>query len=366
MIFKVQRETVLPALQSVNGAVERRQSLPILSNVMIVLEAGRLTLTATDMEVEIVSAINLDATETCAFTAPARKLLDIVKALPAGAEIAFSVTDKQVALKSGRSRFALTTMPVTDYPNVGDFEPLVEFRLGAGTLKKLIGDTQFAMAHQDVRYYLNGLLMEMSGAQIRAVATDGHRLALAEADVEEAFDTPRQVIVPRKGVAELARMLDDLEEVVTVGINDNHLQVSLGDERLTTKLIDGKFPDYKRVIPEKGDKVVVADRDVLKQGLSRTSILSNEKFRGIRIILDGNVLKAVAHNPEQEEAEEEIEVEHEGGDLEIGFNVSYLLDVLNNLSTEKVRIELSDANSSCLLTPDEETNRKYVVMPMRL
>jgi len=366
MKITVQRETLLPALQMVNGAIERRQSLPILGNVLMVLENGRLTLTGTDMEVEIVAAVPLEASEGFAVTAPARKLLDIVRALPPQASMELSVGESQVGLKSGRSRFALATMPAADFPNIGDFEPALEFSVGADELKSLIGDTQFAMAHQDVRYYLNGLLLEMGGPKLRAVATDGHRLAMAELDVAAPFADTRQVIVPRKGIGELGRLLDDSEEKVTIGLTDNHLRVSVDDKKLTTKLIEGKFPDYERVIPVAGEKVVLADRELLKQGLSRAAILSNEKFRGIRLILGDKTLKAVAHNPEQEEAEEEMEVEYEGEALEIGFNVSYLLDVLNTVTDAKIRIALSDGASSCLLTPEMEGGRKYVVMPMRL
>ena len=357
---------MLPALQAVANVVERRQTLPILSNVLITAEHGRLHLLGTDMEVEV--SVNCDAAvvKEGMTTVPARKLLDICRSLPAEASVQIETGAAKVKIQSGRSRFLLATLPPTEFPSVGNLDTTSEFTIAIAELRDLIGNTQFAMAHQDVRYYLNGLLLELSANAVRAVATDGHRLALCDRELATGVEAPKQIIIPRKGVTELVRMLGHLEGEVSVGVGQNHLKVTARDQSVTTKLIDGKFPDYERVIPKEGEKLVTADREALKAAFGRTSILSNEKFRGVRISLTKGLLKAAAHNPEQEEAEEDIEVDYTSDDLEIGFNVSYLLDVLGVLKSQNVRLELSDANSSCVLYAPEDARARYVIMPMRL
>jgi DNA polymerase III subunit beta len=357
---------LLPALQAVANVVERRQTLPILSNVLLTAENGRLHLLGTDMEVEV--SVNCEAAivKEGATTVPARKLLDICRSLPAEASVQIETGAAKVKIQSGRSRFLLATLPPSEFPSVGTLDTMSEFPIAIEELRDLIGNTQFAMAHQDVRYYLNGLLLELSATAVRAVATDGHRLALCDRELATGVETPKQIIVPRKGVTELVRMLGHLDGEVTVGVGQNHLKVAARDQSVTTKLIDGKFPDYERVIPKEGEKLVTADREALKAAFGRTSILSNEKFRGVRISLTKGLLKAAAHNPEQEEAEEDIEVDYTSDDLEIGFNVSYLLDVLGVLKSQNVRLELSDANSSCVLYAPEDGRARYVIMPMRL
>jgi len=366
MQIKLTRETLLPALQAVANVVERRQTLPILSNVLLTAENGRLHLLGTDMEVEV--SVNCEATvvKEGTTTVPARKLLDICRSLPGDANIQFETTAAKVKIQSGRSRFLLATLPPAEFPSVGNLEAASEFMMPAEELRDLIGNTQFAMAHQDVRYYLNGLLLELSSNAVRSVATDGHRLALCDRETATGVPVPKQIIVPRKGVTELVRMLGHLEGDVNFAVGQNHLKVTTRDQSITTKLIDGKFPDYERVIPKEGEKMVTADRENLKAAFSRTSILSNEKFRGVRISLTNGLLKAAAHNPEQEEAEEDIEVDYTGDELEIGFNVSYLLDVLGVLKSQSVRLELTDANSSCVLYAPEDQRARYVIMPMRL
>lgn len=366
MQIKLTREALLPALQAVANVVERRQTLPILSNVLITAEHGRLHLLGTDMEVEV--SVNCDAAvvKEGMTTVPARKLLDICRSLPAEASVQIETGAAKVKIQSGRSRFLLATLPPTEFPSVGNLDTTSEFTIAIAELRDLIGNTQFAMAHQDVRYYLNGLLLELSANAVRAVATDGHRLALCDRELATGVEAPKQIIIPRKGVTELVRMLGHLEGEVSVGVGQNHLKVTARDQSVTTKLIDGKFPDYERVIPKEGEKLVTADREALKAAFGRTSILSNEKFRGVRISLTKGLLKAAAHNPEQEEAEEDIEVDYTSDDLEIGFNVSYLLDVLGVLKSQNVRLELSDANSSCVLYAPEDARARYVIMPMRL
>jgi len=366
MKIKISREILLPVLQALNNVVERRQTLPILSNLLCVARSDRLQLTATDMEVELVCEVEAKPTKEGTVAIPARKLFDICRALPPEAELSIEEDGNKVRVVSGRSRFSLATMGADEFPGIGAFDAAVEFEIATETLADLLESTHFAMAHQDVRYYLNGLLLEMDEGQIRTVATDGHRLALTDRKLELKLTVPRQCILPRKGVLEIVRLLGSAGENVRVKVGENHLCVSTGTQALTTKLIDGRFPDYERVIPRESDNRILAGREVLRAGLSRASILSNEKFRGIRLILTKNLLTAVAHNPEQEEAQEEIEVEYSGDNLEVGFNVSYLLDVLGVMRADIVRIDLMDASSSCLMRAAEDGSSRYVVMPMRL
>jgi DNA polymerase-3 subunit beta len=367
MKLTITREELLAPLQAINNVVERRQTLPILGNVLVVAEDdGTVTLTATDMEVEIIVGLTAAVAQSGAITVPARKFLDICRALPPEASLTFAIQDEKVKLQSGRSRFLLATQPAAEFPSIGGFDAIVEFELTADTLRALVEGTQFAMAHQDVRYYLNGLLFELSDGIIRTVATDGHRLALCDRPLNVTGGDSKQIIVPRKGVVELMRMLSGDDEAIQIVVGDNHLKATSRRQTLTTKLVDGRFPDYERVIPRAGEKKVFANREVLKAGLARASILSNEKFRGVRVVLSNNQLMAIAHNPEQEEAEEEIEVEYSGDELEIGFNVSYLLDVLSVLKSENVRVDFIDSNSSCLIQDPEDETARYVIMPMRL
>ncbi len=368
MKFSVSREIFLQPLQLVVGVVERRQTLPILSNVLISLSGNQLTLTGTDLEVEIIGRATLEEGGSDGqITVPARKLLDICRSLPDGATIGFSQEAERVLLTSGRSRFTLTTLPANEFPNVDESDSKLSFTISQQRLKQLIDKTAFAMAHQDVRYYLNGMLWELDGELLRAVATDGHRLALTEHELTEPVQEKIQAILPRKGVVELSRMLDS-DESVTVIIGNNHVRIDATAFRFTSKLVDGAYPDYQRVLPQGGDKVVEADREGLRQAFSRTAILSNEKYRGVRVLLSENTLSLTANNPEQEQAEEEFNVNYSGEELEIGFNVSYVLDVLSVLSGEGVRFTLSDSNSSTLVEDVKETSPSaiYVIMPMRL
>jgi len=360
------RDNLLKPLQQVSGVVERRQTLPILANVLINAGNGKINITATDLEVEMKTTTVVECDSEADFTLPARKLLDICKALPEEANIELNVESERVVIKSGRSRFTLGVLPANDYPSIEPTASSHRFSVTQKLLKRLIEKTQFAMAIQDVRYYLNGLLLEMSQNQIRAVATDGHRLALSEADCSLDQDTGLQVILPRKAVLELARLLSDSDEQIDVDVSSNHIRFIMGETSFTSKLIDGKFPDYQRVIPTNMDKEITADRDQLKQALMRTSILSNEKYRGIRFQFTSGLLKLLAHNPEQEEAEDEMEIDYQGDELIIGFNVGYLIEVLNVIDTESVKLYLSDSNSSCLIQNKDSEQSRYVIMPMRL
>ncbi|MGH8283873.1 MAG: DNA polymerase III subunit beta [Gammaproteobacteria bacterium] len=365
MKFETLRDTLLAPVQTVAGVVERRQTMPILANLLLAAGENSLSVTATDMEVELVAEKPIEVQETGEVTVPARKLLDICRSLPEGAKIALNLDKGKLSLHCGRSRFSLATLPAADFPAVEDIHVQHGFQVAQNHLRDILARTAFSMAQQDVRYYLNGLLLETSDKYLRAVATDGHRLALC--DLKMALDgVPQQVIMPRKGVLELQRLLGDNDLEAKIELGTNHIRVHLPGIRFTSKLIDGRFPEYERVVPKDGDKIFTADRQLLREALGRAAILSNEKYRGVRLQLAPKRLKVLAHNPEQEEAEDEIEVQYEGSELEIGFNVTYLLDALQALESEVVHITLTDANSSCLIRAPENESCRYVVMPMRL
>jgi DNA polymerase-3 subunit beta len=365
MKFSATRESILKPLQAVIGVVERRQTMAILSHVLLRTEDGKLGITATDLEVELIAHAEVDSRGPGEVTVPGRKLHDICRALPDGSKIEVSVSGDRLTLKSGRSRFTLATLQASDFPVVDEIAGDHSLKVAPADLRRLIEKTQFSMAQQDVRYYLNGLLLETEGKCLRAVATDGHRLALAEAELETAAAKDEQVIVPRKGVLELNRLLDG-DGSLTVLLGSNHIRVDLDDVRLTSKLIDGRFPDYDRVIPKKAPNVIRADRELLRQALQRTGILSNEKYRGVRLELEEGTVTISANNPEQEEATESVELEYHGEPMEIGFNVNYLLEALGAVDSDEVELHVTDSNSSCLIVSPEVDRVKYVVMPMRL
>jgi len=367
MKFVIPREALLRPLNLAAGVVERRQTLPILSNVLLVLNGQRLSITGTDLEVELVGHVELETAPESQgeVTVPARKLVDICKSLPDGSQLEFALDDQRLVIRSGRSRFTLSTLPASDFPSVEDSPGSLELQIKQSDLKRLIERTSFAMAQQDVRYYLNGMLWEVKTNHLRAVATDGHRLAMCTLQGEIPAAEPMQVILPRKGVIELSRLLDG-SDMVSVVVGSNHFRANTGAFQFTSKLVDGKFPDYERVLPRSTSKVIYGEREALRQAFSRTSILSNEKYRGIRMNLSAGILRILANNPEQEEAEEEVLVDYQGDGLEIGFNVSYLLDVMGVLSDRSVKMSLADANSSVLLEEAEGGDSLYVVMPMRL
>ena len=364
VLVKAKRDELLGPLSSVSGIIERRHTLPILSNVLIDRSANSLSFLATDIEIQITSSASVDqAGETHAVTVGARKLVDILRALPEGAEVTLQQQDKRMLVKAGKSRFTLQTLPAEDFPRLskpaGD---VARFAVAQKALRRLLGLVQYAMAQQDIRYYLNGLLMLVEDKQLKLVATDGHRLAYASMALDA--DLPRQeVIVPRKTVLELAKLLADNEEEVKIELSASF---SFGAVQLVSKLIDGKFPDYTRVIPTQHKNTLTLDREVLRQALLRAAILSNEKFRGVRWVLTDGSLKIVSSNAEQEEAQEELEVTYSGDALDIGFNVNYLLDVLNNVPGASVECSFGDSSSSALLTYASERDFKYVVMPMRI
>lgn len=365
MKLSASREELLKPLQAVIGVVERRQTMPILANVLLAAKNDSVAITATDLEVELVASAAVEVETAGEVTVPGRKLLDICRALPEAASISISQSGEKLNLKSGRSKFSLTTLPAAEFPTVEDINAGTSISVSQALLGRLLEKTHFSMAQQDVRYYLNGLLLETGGKTLRAVATDGHRLALCQAELDGSKLPEQQVIVPRKGVLELQRLMSG-EGDLEIGLGSNHIRIQLDGIRFTSKLIDGRFPEYDRVIPKDTSNKLSADREAFKGALQRTAILSNEKYRGIRLIIRDSGLVLQAHNPEQEEAEETLEIEYDGEEIEIGFNVNYLLDALGVIETDEVTLALVDSNSSCLLREPGNDDCKYVVMPMRL
>jgi DNA polymerase-3 subunit beta len=367
VLVKAKRDEILNPLSAVSGIIERRHTLPILSNVLIDRTASSVSFLATDIEIQITARSTLTAAgEARAVTVGARKLVDILRALPDNAEVTLDQQEKRLLVKAGKSRFTLQTMPAEDFPRLakpaGD---VARFALPQKALRRLLGLVQYAMAQQDIRYYLNGLLMVVEEKQLKLVATDGHRLAFAS--LKLAADLPRQeVIVPRKTVLELSKLLADVDDEVKIEVSPAQAAFSFGSIELVSKLVDGKFPDYTRVIPTGHKNKLQIERELLRQALLRAAILSNEKFRGVRWVLADGSLKIVSSNAEQEEAHEEIEVKYSGDALDIGFNVNYLLDVLNNVSGAEIECAFGDSSSSALISYAAEKDFKYVVMPMRI
>lgn len=366
MNLKIERDRLLKPLNQVSSVVERRQTLPILANVYLKQSAGALQLIGTDLEVEVMTRIDGVEGSDGECTVTARKLLDICRALPEGATVSLEVDGQRAIIRSGKSRFSLQTLPGGDFPKLETDEWQQSLTTTQLLLKGLLSRTAFAMAQQDVRYYLNGLLLELSGQTLSAVATDGHRLAKSEIDVQSNAAEVRQAIVPRKAILELSRFLEDVEDEVVVQLNPNHIRAQLGVLVFTSKLIDGRFPDYEKVIPPKLSTHLVLDRGEFQEVLGRAAILTNDKFRGVRLSLGGDRIMVSANNPEQEEASDEMTIKYAGPELEIGFNVNYLIDALKALDTGEVELSLEDSNSSCTMNIPGDQKSRYLVMPMRL
>jgi DNA polymerase-3 subunit beta len=366
MRFSLQREVLLKPLAQVVNVVERRQTLPVLANLLARVDGDLLSLTGTDLEVEMVARTKVEDAESGETTIPARKLFEIVRALPDGSRVTISQSGDKVTVQAGRSRFTLASLPANDFPALDEVDATERVKVGEASLKELIERTAFAMAQQDVRYYLNGLLFDLRDKALRCVAPDGHRLALCEAVLEETVQTKRQIIVPRKGVLELQRLLEGGDRELELEMGRSHIRVKRDDVTFTSKLIDGRFPDYEAVIPIGADREVKIDREALRASLQRAAILSNEKYRGVRIEVSPGQIRINAHNPEQEEAQEEVEADTKVDSLVIGFNVNYLLDALSALREEEVILQLRDANSSALVRESSSDKCRHVVMPLRL
>ncbi len=372
LYFEITRKELTNPLKAVVSTIESKQTLPILANVLVEVENNTLRLTGTDAEVEINCTVPLEASigsdNDGAITVPAKKFFDIVRALPDGAHIQFNQEDEnRVVIKSGKSRFSLSCLPAEDYPSSPEINSTLSFNLMHRALKDLLAQTQYAMATNDVRYYLNGVCFDFLEDKLAVVATDGHRLALATEAFDLAGKETMQVIVPRKAIIELSRMLENSDDSLEISMDANHIKIVLSDRlTLASKLIDGSFPDYWGVLPVNPNRIVTTQTGELKQALTRTSILSNEKFKGIRFALSLNNMVITSRNPEQEEAEENLMVEYNGEEMEIGFNVTYLLDALSVMTTKEVTLHFIDTNSSLLITPKDLEDVKMVIMPMRL
>jgi DNA polymerase-3 subunit beta len=363
---QIPRDALLKPLQAVSGIVERRQTLPILANILLEQKDGRLFVTATDLEMQITAYSEFAGKQDQSITVAARKLQDLLRALPEDAVLNVDTAAGKMTVRAGRSRFNLQTLPAADYPRIGPAqEQLQTISLPQRDFRGLLKLAEFAMAQQDIRYYLNGMLLVIDKGSLQAVATDGHRLSYASLVVPGDYSR-QEVILPRKTVLELGKLLEDSEAEVTIDVLANQVRFRFSNIELVSKVVDGKFPDYNRVIPSGHSKQLDLSRTELLQALQRAAILSNEKFRGVRLVLGSDQLKIICTNSEQEEAEEELEVGYKGEALDIGFNITYLLDVLHNLAADQVVLALGDANSSALITMRERNDYKYVVMPMRI
>lgn len=369
MKLTISNEQLFKPLQLISGAIERRQNLPILSQVLFQLNKNIITVTATDLEIELIGNIHLEHSgfeDAFSFTAPARKLMDICRALPNNAVLDIDIHESKLSIQAQRSRFSLACLSPKDFPSVQDSPMRFELEIDAHSLKRLMQKTCFAMAQQDVRYFFNGMLFEFENHIMHTVATDGHRLAYAACKTPLEMVQKEQALVPRKAILELNRLLSNIEGKLRLQVGSNHLRIITNEFTFITKLIDSRFPDYQRVIPKETSKVLEVDRLALKESLSRVAILSNERNRGVRLNLSKDLLLIQANNPEQEEAREELSVAYSGDNVQVGFNVNYLLDVLNVLEQEQVIIKLTGENGSALIQSSEEEDCLYVIMPLRL
>ena len=367
MRLTMPKEELVKRLAMVAGVVEKRQTRPILSNILMRAEKGKVVLTGTDLEVEMITWAGAQVDQDGATTVPGRKFLDIVRALPAHSEVVMEKDESRLKIKAGRSRFLVSTMPAEDFPSIDEVAWEVSFAVAGGMLRKLIEKTQFCMAQQDVRYYLNGLMLETTAGSLKAVAADGHRLALCEGRLEGVDVGDKQVIVPRKGVGEMLRFLAAIEGDVVVRFASNHIRVEDKDLVFTSKLIDGRFPDYNRVVPSRVRETAVVGREEFREMLGRVGVVSSEKYRGVRLAFSGSMLTASAHNPEQDEASEEFGLDRAVEDFEVGFNVSYLTEALGAIEGKRVELGWNDTNGGCRIRNAEGDGAAvYVVMPMRL
>ncbi|BEV72632.1 MULTISPECIES: DNA polymerase III subunit beta [unclassified Paludibacterium] len=367
LILQAERDALLKPLLAVTGIVERRHTLPILSNVLIEKKGAEVGFLATDLEIQITTA-SAEALpgEDFRLTTSAKKLQDILRAIPDKASVTLEQQDGRLTLKAGKSRFNLQTLPAEDFPLLPvNGSPEASFSVSQRELRRLISQVQYAMAVQDIRYYLNGLLMQTEGNQVRLISTDGHRLAFSSTQVEASLPKA-EVILPRKTILELYKLLADSDDAINIEVLANQVRFTFGSTVIISKVVDGKFPDYNRVIPLDNDKIFLIERVTFLHALQRAAILANEKFRGVRLVLKPGAMSILCTNSEQEEAEEELEIGFTGGSLEIGFNINYLLDVLTNLPADTLQLAFGDANRSALFTIPDNSDFKYIVMPMRI
>lgn len=366
MKFIVNRELLLTPLQQIVNVIEKRQTMPILANVLFKLEKNKLTLTGTDLEVQIVVKVSLDNDLEGSTTIPARKLLDICRLLPSQSEIKFELVDTKVKIHSGRSRFSLSTLSADEYPKFEVGEMNCRFTMPAIQLKNALNKTIFCMANQEIRYYLNGIMLSIFNQQLKLVGSDGHRLSIYEDMIAQETGLELLIIIPRKGVLELVRLLDDDELELQLEFSRNNIRVTINNLIFSAKLIDSKYPDFSKVFSQNFHSPVHVQKEILKDALTRVAILSNEKFRGVEFVLEGNNLKISTNNPEHEEADEEITIEYQGPALSIAFNSQYILDAITNLDSELAVLTIAENSSCCFIEEPSEQKYKFIVMPMRL
>lgn len=366
MKFTINREQLLTPLQQIVSVIEKRQTMPILSNVLIVVSDEQLVLTGTDLEIQIVAKIALQGAENGEITVPARKFLDLCRLLPSESAISIETHEDKVKLVSGRSRFSLSTLPAENYPEFAESELENSFLINAGKLKKALEKTIFCMANQDVRYYLNGLMLEIFNSKLKVVASDGHRLSIYKDEMEVATGYEERIIIPRKGVIELARLLDDPEAELNVQFSSNNLRVYIKDLIFSAKLVDAKYPDFSKVFEQAFFNPIIIPKQQFKETLTRVSVLANEKFKGVTFDISDNLMKITTHNPEHDEGEEELAIDYQGEPLIIAFNAAYLLDAIANLDGDKASLTIAANASSCFIEEPNQDAYKFIVMPMRL
>jgi len=366
MKFNINREEILTPLQQIVSVIEKRQTMPILSNVLIVIDDDQLILTGTDLEIQIIAKININFATPGSITVPARKFLDICRLLPNGAEIKFEQQDDKVKILSNRSRFSLSCLPADNYPEFSESELENQFFINAGKFKKSLDKTLFCMANQDVRYYLNGLLLNISNSKIKLVASDGHRLSIYEDSLDQGTCYEARIIFPRKGVLELSRLLDDPDAELKVEFSSNNIRIFIKNLIFSAKLVDSKYPDFGKVFQQEFFNPIHIQKQVLKDALTRVAILSNEKFKGVTLDITPDSLRISTHNPEHDEAEEELVIEYRGEPLSIAFNAQYLLDAVSNLDSELAVLTIASNASSCFIDEPNDCVYKFIVMPMRL
>jgi DNA polymerase-3 subunit beta len=366
MKFIINREEILPPLQQIVSVIEKRQTMPILANVLIAIDNGQLVLTGTDLEIQIIAKLTIDSNESAAITVPARKFLDICRLLPNGSEIKFEQQDDKVKISSNRSRFSLSSLPADNYPEFSEANLENQFFIKASQFKKALDKTIFCMANQDVRYYLNGLLLHISNSKLKLVASDGHRLSIYEDQLEEATGIEARIILPRKGVLELTRLLDDPEAELKIEFSSNNIRIYTSNLIFSAKLVDAKYPDFSKVFQQDFFSPIQIPKFLLKEALTRVAILANEKFKGVAFDIDSGSLKMSTHNPEHDEAEEELSIDYSGDPLSIAFNAQYLLDAVSNLDSEISVLTIASNASSCFIDEPDGCAYKFIVMPMRL
>ena len=366
MKFIINREEILTPLQQIVSVIEKRQTMPILSNVLMVIDDKRLILTGTDLEIQIIAGINIASATPGSITVPARKFLDICRFLPNGAEIKFEQQDDKIKILSNRSRFSLSCLPADNYPEFAESDLENQFFINAGKFKKALDKTVFCMANQDVRYYLNGLLLNISNSKLKLVASDGHRLSIYEDNLDQTTGFEARIILPRKGVLELSRLLDDPDAELKIEFSGNNIRIFIKDLIFSAKLVDSKYPDFSKVFQQEFLDQIHIQKQILKDALTRVSVLANEKFKGVTLDIASDSLRISTHNPEHDEAEEELSIEYSGEPLSIAFNAQYLLDAVSNLDSELAVLTIASNASCCFIDEPGDCAYKFIVMPMRL